>query len=184
MGIAVRPFRSLRARIAFAAPAAILAAVVLLAAVTVLLVDHELRASLDSALRQRAQEVAELAISTPAVLTDPGALESPVSGRQISVEVIDRRGRLLARSLNLGARILPEDALERAARVHGRTGSENIVLDGHPLRDREVHLKSADPAVARVDPEGRVWPISPGDVVVKANIDDKEGEIAVHVRAK
>ncbi len=55
-------------------------------------------------------------------------------------------------------------------------------LDGHPLRDREVHLISANPAIARVDPEGRVWPVAPGDVTVRAAIDDKEGEIAVHVR--
>lgn len=55
-------------------------------------------------------------------------------------------------------------------------------LDGHPLRDREVHLVSANPAIARVDPEGRVWPVAPGDVMVRAAIDDKEGEIAVHVR--
>ncbi len=130
----MRPLRSLRARITVAAAAAILAAVVVFAVVTVLLVDHELRSSLDTALRQRAQEVAELAISTPAILTDPGALESPVSGRQISVQVIDRRGRILARSLNLGARVLPEDALERAARLHGRTGAEDIELDGRPLR--------------------------------------------------
>jgi len=57
-------------------------------------------------------------------------------------------------------------------------------LDGHPLRDREVHLVSANPSVARVDPEGRVWPVAPGDVTVRANIDDKRGEIAVHVRVK
>jgi len=57
-------------------------------------------------------------------------------------------------------------------------------LDGHPLRDREVHLVSSNSAVARVDPEGRVWPVAPGDVVVRAAIDDKEGEIAVHVREK
>ncbi len=56
-------------------------------------------------------------------------------------------------------------------------------LDGHPLRDRKVHLVPADPRVARVDPEGRVWPVAPGDAVVRANIDDKEGEVAVHVRA-
>jgi len=130
----VRPFRSLRARITAAAAVVVLAAVVLFAAVTVALVDHELRASLDTALRQRAQEVAELAISTPAVLTDPGALESPVSGRQISVQVVDRRGRIVARSLNLGARVLPENALERAARVGGRTGAEDIEFDGRPLR--------------------------------------------------
>ena len=134
MRFALRPLRSLRARIAVAAGAAILVAVALLAVITVLLVNHELRASLDTALRQRAQEVAELAISTPAVLTDPGALESPVSGRQISVQVLDRRGRIVARSLNLGARVLPEDALERAARVHGRTGAEDVELDGRPLR--------------------------------------------------
>jgi two-component system, OmpR family, sensor kinase len=78
--------------------------------------------------------VAELAISTPAVLTDPGALESPISGRQISVQVLDSRGRIVARSLNLGARVLPEDALERAARVNGRTGAEDVELDGRPLR--------------------------------------------------
>jgi signal transduction histidine kinase len=130
----VRPFRSLRARITAATATVVLFAVVLFAAVTVALVDHELRASLDTALRQRAQEVAELAISTPAVLTDPGALESPVSGRQISVEVVDRRGRIVARSLNLGARVLPEDALERAARLRGRTGAEDIEFDGRPLR--------------------------------------------------
>ena len=54
--------------------------------------------------------------------------------------------------------------------------------DGHPLRDREVHLTSANPAVARVDPEGRVWPVAPGDAVVHARIDDKESEIPVHVK--
>jgi two-component system sensor histidine kinase MprB len=138
-----RPLRSLRARIALAAGAAILAAVALLAVITVLLVNHELRSSLDSALRQRAQEVAELAISTPAVLTDPGALESPVSGRQISVQVVDRRGRIVARSLNLGARVLPEDALERGARLHGRTGAEDIELDGRPLRTYAAPIADA-----------------------------------------
>ncbi|MGA8722100.1 MAG: hypothetical protein WB557_29125, partial [Solirubrobacteraceae bacterium] len=76
---------------------------------TVLVVGHELRSSLDSALRQRAAEVAELAVSAPAVLTDPGALESPVSGRAIAVQVIDAHGRILARSLTLGAALLPED---------------------------------------------------------------------------
>jgi signal transduction histidine kinase len=108
--------------------------VVLFAVVTVLLVDHELRSSLDAGLRQRAQEVAELAVSSPGVLTDPGALESPVSGRQISVEVVDARGRIVARSLTLGAQVLPEDALERTARLHGRTGAEDIKVNGRPLR--------------------------------------------------
>src|ERR1700722_4512605 len=131
---AVRPLRSLGARITAATAGAILVAVALFAVVTVVLVDHELRSSLDSALRQRAQEVAQLAVSTPGVVTDPGALESPVSGRQVLVEVVDAQGRIVARSLSLGAEVLPEEALGRAARVHGGTGAEDLRLGGHPLR--------------------------------------------------
>jgi two-component system, OmpR family, sensor kinase len=130
----VRALRTLRGRIALAAGASILVAVVLFAVVTVLLVDRELRSSLDTALRQRAQEVAQLAVSTPAVLTDPGALESPVSGREVLVEVVDAHGRIVARSLSLGAEVLPEDALERDARLHGATGAEDVKLGGRPLR--------------------------------------------------
>ncbi len=125
---------TLRARIALAAGAAILAAVVLFAVVTVLVVDHQLRGSLDTALRDRALQVAQLAISAPAVLNSPGALEGPSSGRQISVQVLDARGRLLARSLALGAQLLPQDALERAARLHGRAGVETVRVGGRPLR--------------------------------------------------
>jgi two-component system OmpR family sensor kinase len=124
----------MRTRLVAAAGASILAAVVVFALVTVALVDHELRSSLDGALRERAQEVAQLAVSAPAVLSDPGALESPVSGRQISVEVLDAHERIVARSLNLGAVLLPEDALARAAVVDGRTGAETIELNGRPMR--------------------------------------------------
>jgi two-component system, OmpR family, sensor kinase len=112
----------------------ILAAVALFTIATVLLVSHELRGSLDRALRERAQEVAQLAVSAPAVLTDPGALESPASARQIAVEVVDAHGRLIARSLTLGARLLPEDARAREARLAGRTGFENIHIAGRPFR--------------------------------------------------
>ncbi|MHB1835911.1 MAG: sensor histidine kinase [Solirubrobacteraceae bacterium] len=132
--LAQRTARSLRARVAAVAAGTILVAVVVFGAATILLVGHELRVSLDSALRQRAQEVAQLAVSTPAVLTAPGALESPVSGRQVLVEVVDAHGRIVARSLSLGAELLPQDALARAARLQGRTGAESIVLGGRPLR--------------------------------------------------
>jgi len=130
----VRTLRSLRARLAAAAAASILAAVVLSAVITVLLVDHQLHSSLDSGLRARAQEVAQLAVSAPAVLDAPGALESPVSGRQVLVEVIDARGRILARSLTLGARVLPEGGVAFAARVNGRAGAQDIRFDGRPVR--------------------------------------------------
>ncbi len=126
--------RALRTRLVAAATVSILAAVVVFAIVTVALVDHQLRSSLDAALRERAQEVAQLAVSAPGVLSDPGALESPISGRQISVEVLDAHGRIVARSLNLGAELLPQGALARAAVVDGRTGAETIELNGRPMR--------------------------------------------------
>jgi two-component system, OmpR family, sensor kinase len=125
---------TLRGRLVAVAAGSILAAVALFALAAVLLVGHDLRGTLDTALRQRAQLVAQLAVSAPAVLTNPGALESPVSGRQIAVEVIDSRGRLIARSLTLGARLLPQDRVARAALVDGRTGYENITLEGRPFR--------------------------------------------------
>jgi len=117
-----------------AAAGAIIAAVALFGAATVVLVRGELRTSLDTALRQRAGDVAELAASAPAVLTDPGALESPVSGRQIAVEVIDSRGRILARSLLLGSVLLPQDRLAVQARVAGRAGFEDLRIGGRPYR--------------------------------------------------
>jgi signal transduction histidine kinase len=126
--------RTLRARLVVAAAGSILAAVALFGLATVLLVGNQLHDSLDSALRQRAQEIAQLAVSAPAVLNQPGALESPVSGRQIAVEVIDAHGRILARSLTLGARLLPQDRLASAALVAGRTGFEDTDIAGHPWR--------------------------------------------------
>jgi two-component system OmpR family sensor kinase len=125
--------RSLRARLTLAAAGTILAAVVLFAVATVLIVDHELRGSLTTALRQRAQEVAQLAVSAPAVLNDPGALESPVSGRQIAVEVLNSRGRLLARSDSLGAELLPVGGVTRTALRQARAGSETATIGGRPF---------------------------------------------------
>jgi two-component system OmpR family sensor kinase len=125
--------RSLRARLTLGAAGTILAAVVLFAVATVLIVDHELRGSLTTALRQRAQEVAQLAVSAPAVLNDPGALESPVSGRQIAVEVLNARGRLLARSASLGAELLPTGGVTRAALSDAHAGSETATVGGRPF---------------------------------------------------
>ncbi len=126
--------RTLRVRLAAATAVSILAAVVVFAIVTVLVVGHELRGSLDAALRERAQEVAELAVTAPSVLRDPGAFESPDSGRQLAVEVIDAHGRILARSLTLGAEILPEDSIVAQALRQGRTGVRDITLNGRPFR--------------------------------------------------
>jgi two-component system, OmpR family, sensor kinase len=126
--------RTLRWRLVAAATGSIIAAVALFGVAAEALVRHELRSSLDSALRDRASIVAGLAVSAPAVLTAPGALESPVSGRQIVVEVLDSKGRILARSLTLGARLLPLDRLEHQALRAGRSGYEDIRSGGRSFR--------------------------------------------------
>src|SRR5436305_5050263 len=129
-----KPVRTLRARLVLVTAGSIIAAVALSAGAALVLVRHQLRGSLDDALRTRAQAVAQLAISAPAVLTEPGALEGPASGRQIDVEVIDARGRILARSLTLGAELLPLGRLAQSALVAGRAGFEDVAVGGRPLR--------------------------------------------------
>jgi two-component system OmpR family sensor kinase len=125
---------SLRARVIGAATGAIVIAVALFGTAAVVFVNRQLHSSLDAALRQRAQEVALLSVSAPALLTAPGALESAVSGRQIVVEVLDAHGRILARSEALGARLLPNGRLARDAIQNGRTGFAGISLDGRSVR--------------------------------------------------
>src|SRR5204862_260880 len=90
--------------------------------------------SLDHALRQRAAEISRLSVSAPALLTAPGALAEPAGGRELSVEVLDRRGRIVARSPALGGRLLPGGSLLAAARREGRSGFVDGRLSGDPVR--------------------------------------------------
>ena len=138
--------QTLRVRLVLAAAGATLAALALFGVATVVVVRHELRGSLDTALRQRASQVAQLAVSAPAVLNSPGALESPVSGRQIVVEVLDAHGRILGRSLTLGARLLPQGRLTRAAIASGATGFEDVELDGRLFRLYAAPIALSGPA--------------------------------------
>jgi two-component system OmpR family sensor kinase len=110
---------TLRARVALAACAAIVLAVAVLAVGVSVLVEAQLRDSLDRSLRDRAAEVSRLSVSAPALLTSPGALDTSIGGEQLSIEVLDRHGRVLARSLALGGSFLP-------ARLVGR-----VIADGH-----------------------------------------------------
>jgi signal transduction histidine kinase len=140
--------RTLRTRLVLAAAGSIVAAVALFAGATLVLVRHQLRASLDDALRTRAQEVAQLAVSAPAVLTDPGALEGPASARQVDIEVVDERGRIIARSLTLGAQLLPLNAVARDARLAGRPGFEDVEVSGRPFRLYATPIAQAGGAAA------------------------------------
>ena len=47
--------------------------------------------------------------------------------------MLDARGRILARSLTLGAQLLPEDRLETRP-ASGHAGFEDITLGGRPFR--------------------------------------------------
>ena len=130
---------TLRARVVLAAGAAILLAVVVVAVAVSVLVARQLRSSLDRSLHDRAAEVASLSASAPAVLSTPGALDARVGGQQLSVEVLDPRGRLVARSLSLGGSRLPA-ALVRAViatgrpeYADGRLGRERLRLYLAPL---------------------------------------------------
>jgi two-component system OmpR family sensor kinase len=129
----MRP-RTLRGRLTAAAVLAVVVAVAFLAVCAQLLVAHQLHSSLDSSLRRRATDVARLSVSAPALLTAPGALEAPVAGRQLSVEVLDRHGRFVARSLTLGAKLLPDTGVAADALRRGRSGFADVRLGSEPLR--------------------------------------------------
>jgi two-component system OmpR family sensor kinase len=94
---------------------AIVLAVALLAVAVPALLQRQLTGELDRSLRGRAVEVARLASATPALLTDPGALEGRLTGGALFVQVVDRSGRIVARSGGLGGRLLPAGAPLRAA---------------------------------------------------------------------
>ena len=135
---------SLRARTILAAATATLVAVIVLGLAVDILVARDLRRGLDHSLRTRAAETAQLASSAPALLTTPGALDSPVGATQAMVEVVDKQGRIVARSLSLGGRVLPRD-LASAAIADGRGGLQ----DRHLRRPHAAGLRRAARHVRR-----------------------------------
>src|SRR4029078_3766383 len=117
----VRPgSMSLRLRSTVAAALAALIAVVVLGSGVDVLVARHLHPTQDHTLRARAVEVAQLAASAPALLTTPGSLDSPVGSTQAMVEVLGRHGRIVARSLSLGGRVLARSLAGQALAGHGR----------------------------------------------------------------
>jgi signal transduction histidine kinase len=129
----LRP-RTLRARVAFAAAVAILLATALTGTAAFVLVSRQLDSSLDTSLRDGAGEIAQLNVSAPALLVTPGGLEGPVGGRTLLVEVVDRRGRIVARSGSLGGRVLPLDAVLRQVIADGRGRYVDTRLGTEPVR--------------------------------------------------
>ena len=125
---------TLRFRLIGAAALSTFAAVALLGVAVSLLLGGQLHSSLDSSLRKRAGQVARLSVSAPALLATPGALDAPLGGRELSVQVVDRQRRIVARSSSLGGRLLPAGSLEGAAIARGRTGYRDARLADEPVR--------------------------------------------------
>ena len=126
--------RSLGVRSIVAASLAILLALVVVGVGVDVLVARHLRHSLDRSLRARAVEVAQLSASTPSLLTSPGSLDSPLGGTQLSTQVVDRRGRIVARSLSLGGRVLPVRDVVRGVVASGRGRYTSAQLASDQLR--------------------------------------------------
>jgi len=132
---------SLRLRTILAAAAATMLAVIVLGSALDVLVARHLRHELDRSLRTRAIGVAQLAASAPALVTTPGALDAPAGGTPALVEVVDRRRRIVARSLSLGGRVLPgslaQVAIEGASPRYRtvRFGGEELRVYAAPLAE-------------------------------------------------
>ena len=117
---------STRLRSVLAAALASLLAVAVLGAAVDVLVERHLHASLERSLHARAVEIAQLSASAPALVRTPGALDSPVGATQAMVEIVDRRGRIVARSLALGGRVLPRELARQAILGHRGYASATI----------------------------------------------------------
>jgi len=133
---------SLRVRVALAAGAAIALATVLLGITAVALSEREQASSRDAALRAGATQVAQLSASAPALLTAPGALEGRVGGRRLLVEVVDRRGRIVARSASLGGGVLGTRAEIAGVIASGRAHYSDAKLGNAPVRLYRAPLAS------------------------------------------
>ena len=101
-------------------------------------------------------EVARLAASSPRLLTEPGALEGRLSGGSLLVQVVDRRGRIVARSSALGAPGAPAGGRRAGARSRDRRpGYADARLGTEPIRDVRRAARRA-----RLQPGRRAAPCS------------------------
>lgn len=151
---------SLRVRVALAAAGAIVVAVAVLGAGVQLLLSRHLHAALDSTLHERAVEIAQISATAPALLTSPGMLDVSAGPRLVDVEVVDRRRRIVARSLGLHGQTIPVDGLVTAAVDHGRSGYADAHLGGGEARVYVAPLPDLG------------GPAGAGAVIVAASTDD------------
>jgi two-component system OmpR family sensor kinase len=153
---------TLRTRLGAASAAAVLVALALLGIAATLVVEDQLRGTVDRDLKRRAVDVAQLAAVTPGLLQTRGALDLGSGGRQVWVEVRDRDGRIVARSDALRGRLLPGDAVRAAALRDERPGYADAALGDEPVRLYAAPLADTGGAAAG------------GTVVVASSMGDIE----------
>ena len=104
--------------------------------------------------------IVQVSASAPALLRSPSVLEQSAGPRPLAVEVLDRHGRIVARSLTLGGQTLQVGDLIAAAIEHGRSGYANATLGDDQMRVYAAPL----PALG--------GPASGGAVIVAGTTDD------------
>ena len=162
--------RSLTIRSTLAALVSVVVALVIVSVGVDVLVGRHLHRSLDASLRQRAVAVAQLSATAPVLLVSPGALDAPAGGTQVLTQVLDRRGRIVARSLALGGRVLPVGRIARGVIRSGRGGYLDALLGSELLRVYIAPLAEAG------------GPASGGAVAVAASTHDLAATLAhVHL---
>jgi len=149
-------------RVALAAAGAIVVAVSVLGAGVQILLSNHLHGELDATLRERAAQIAQLNATAPALLTSAGVLDVPAGPRLIDVEVVDRHGRIIARSLGLQGGTLPVGKLVSEAIGGGRGGYGSARLRGDETRVYVAPLSDLG------------GPAGGGAVIVAASKDDVE----------
>ena len=161
---------SLRVRVALAVGAAIAIATVLLGVAVIAVSEREDARSRDAALRAGATQVAQLSASAPALLTAPGALEGRVGSRRLLVEVVDSRGRIVARSASLGGGVLGTQAEIADVIASGRARFSDTRRGGEPLRLYRAPLADVGSGPAA------------GGAVLVATATEADEETAHHIR--
>lgn len=130
---------SFRRRLALAHVVVVTAVLAIAATLTYLSLVASVRAQLDGALLALAEQEASMLAANPelpVIVHEAGAASAPPSYARLDrlVQIIDRDGKVLARSANLGASTLPVDAALLARLADGQAVFENLDYGDEPTR--------------------------------------------------
>lgn len=137
---------SFRRRLALAHVIVVTAVLAIAATLTYLSLVASLRDQLDGALLVLAEQEASMLAANPELpvtVHEAGAASAPPSYARLDrlVQIIDREGKVLARSANLGHSTLPTDAALLARLSDGEAVFENLAYGDEPTRRVSVPVR-------------------------------------------